>query len=168
MNRGSSINGSELERQHSLHSTPSPQHTEIDSVSLRPNSITLSISRPAREQVYGQLASIMEYGLNRSATRFELSRHVEMARTCLQQIGNQVCDLDSVMEFGPYCMPAFSGIGLQLVFLTWFQLSLFNRSIASIANKATVQFKCCKRSSALSTSCGDRAWSIDRDATKKS
>jgi len=41
----------------------------------------------------------MEYGLNRSATRFELSRHVDIARTCLQQVGNQVCDLDSVMEF---------------------------------------------------------------------
>jgi len=46
--------------------------------------------------------SVMEYGLNRS-TRFELSRHVQIARTCLQQIGNQVCnqvcDLDSIMEF---------------------------------------------------------------------
>ena len=45
----------------------------------------------------------MEYGLNRSATRFELSRHVEIARTCLRQVGSQVCDqvcdLDSVMEF---------------------------------------------------------------------
>jgi len=41
----------------------------------------------------------MEYGLNRSATRFGLSRHVEIARTCLRQVGNQVCDLDSVMEF---------------------------------------------------------------------
>ena len=35
----------------------------------------------------------MEYGLNRSATRFELSRHVEIARTCLRQVENQVCDL---------------------------------------------------------------------------
>jgi len=42
----------------------------------------------------------MEYGLNRSATRFELSRHAEIAGTCLQQVGNQVCDLDCVMEFG--------------------------------------------------------------------
>jgi len=41
----------------------------------------------------------MDYGLNRSATRFELSRHVQIARTCLRQVGNQVCDLDSVMEF---------------------------------------------------------------------
>jgi len=41
----------------------------------------------------------MEYGMNRSAIRFQLSRHVEIARTCLQQVGNQVCDLDSVMEF---------------------------------------------------------------------
>ena len=45
--------------------------------------------------------------MNRSATRFELSRHVEIAQTCLQQIGNQVCDqlaheLDSVMEFGHF------------------------------------------------------------------
>jgi len=49
--------------------------------------------------------SVMEYGLNQSATRFELSRHVEIPRTCLRQIGNQVCDqvcdMDSVglMEF---------------------------------------------------------------------
>jgi len=45
----------------------------------------------------------MEYGLNRSVTRFELSRYVDIAGTCLQQVGNhvcdQVCDLDSVMEF---------------------------------------------------------------------
>ena len=34
------------------------------------------------------------------ADRFELNRHVEVARTCLRQVGNQVCDLDSVMEFG--------------------------------------------------------------------
>ena len=47
--------------------------------------------------------SVMEYGPNRSATRFELSRHVEIARICLRQVGNQVCDqvcdLDSVLEF---------------------------------------------------------------------
>jgi len=46
----------------------------------------------------------MEYGLNRPATRFEISRHVEIARACLSQVGNQVCDqvcdLDSVMKFG--------------------------------------------------------------------
>jgi len=45
----------------------------------------------------------MEYGLNRSSTGFELSRDVEIALTCLQQVENQVCDqvcdLDSVMEF---------------------------------------------------------------------
>jgi len=41
--------------------------------------------------------------------RFELSRHVELdmsrieiARTRLRQVGNQVCDLDSIMEFGLY------------------------------------------------------------------
>ena len=54
--------------------------------------------QPARE-----LDSVMEYDLNRSATRFEISRHVEIARTCLRQVGNQVCDqvidLDSVLEF---------------------------------------------------------------------
>ena len=84
----------------------------------RPNSITLSSSladrRPVRDQiplscpVCNQFASrsatsVMEYGLNRSATRFELSRHVEIARSCLRQVANQVCDqvcdLDSVMEF---------------------------------------------------------------------
>jgi len=50
--------------------------------------------------------------MNRSATRFELSRHVEIARTCLRQVGNHVCDqlgcmvtssragqLESVREF---------------------------------------------------------------------
>jgi len=42
----------------------------------------------------------MEYGqLNRFATRFELSQHVEIARSCRRHVGNQVCDLDSVMEF---------------------------------------------------------------------
>jgi len=45
----------------------------------------------------------MEYGLNQSLTRFELSRRVEIARTCVRQIGNQVCDqvcdMDSIMEF---------------------------------------------------------------------
>ena len=50
-----------------------------------------------------KLDSVMEYGLNRSVTRFELSGHVEIAGTCLQQVGNhfcdQVCELDSIMEF---------------------------------------------------------------------
>ena len=50
--------------------------------------------RPASEQ-----DRVTEYGLNRSATRFELSRHVGIAGTCLRQVGYQVCDLDSVMEF---------------------------------------------------------------------
>ena len=44
----------------------------------------------------------MEYSPNRSATMFELSRHVEIARTCLRQVGNQVCDqvcdLDSLAK----------------------------------------------------------------------
>ena len=47
--------------------------------------------RPARKLV-AEKDSVMEYGLNRSATRFELSRHVEIARTCLRHVGNQVCD----------------------------------------------------------------------------
>jgi len=50
----------------------------------------------------------MEYGLNRSATRSELSRHVEIARTCLRQVSNEVCnevcELDSVIEVGLYCL----------------------------------------------------------------
>jgi len=29
---------------------------------------------------------------NRSATTFELSRHVEIAQTCLWQVRNQVCE----------------------------------------------------------------------------
>jgi len=41
---------------------------------------------------------------NWSVARFQLSGHVEIFRTCLLQVGNQVCkqvcDLDSVMEFG--------------------------------------------------------------------
>jgi len=57
--------------------------------------------RPASE--HGEQDSIMKYALNRSATRFELSRHAEIARTCLRQVGiqvcDQVCDMDSVMEF---------------------------------------------------------------------
>jgi len=63
--------------------------------SSRPNTITL---RPAR-RLASEQHSVMEYGLNQSATRFELSRNVEIAWTCLWQVGNQVCDLDSVMEF---------------------------------------------------------------------
>ena len=61
--------------------------------------------RPASE-----LDSVMEFGLsrtiqlasssrvcrrpaaNRSATRFELSRHVEIARTCVRHIGNQLAN----------------------------------------------------------------------------
>jgi len=98
----------------------------------KPNFITLSSSlagrRPVRDQILlhypacNQLASrsatssragrrpaseqdsVIEYGLNRYATRFELSRHVQIARTCLRQVRNQVCDhqfcdLDNVMEF---------------------------------------------------------------------
>ena len=67
---------------------------------LARRSVTSSraVRRPASEQ-----DSVMEYGLNRSATRFELFQHVEIARTCLRQVGNlvcdQVCDLDSIMEF---------------------------------------------------------------------
>ena len=41
----------------------------------------------------------MEYGLNRSATTFKLSRLVEIARTCLRQVENQDCDLDIGREF---------------------------------------------------------------------
>jgi len=74
----------------------------------------------------GQLDSVIEVGLsgamlaswsqtsceagrrpaaNRSATMFELSRHVEIARTCLRQVRNHAGlrpsrELDSVMEFG--------------------------------------------------------------------
>jgi len=78
-------------------------------VVLRPNSITLPGRRPRRRP-----------GFQPVADRFELSQHVEIARTCLRpafdpksstlvadphelvesQVGNQVCDLDSVMEFG--------------------------------------------------------------------
>ena len=98
---------------------------------LRPNSITLSGSRLAREQTCDQLASwshrrrpaseqdsVMEYGLTRSATRFELSRHVEIVRTCLRQVGKQVCDkafcdLHSVMEF------SLKQVADQLAFTSW-------------------------------------------------
>ena len=66
--------------------------------SSRPNSITLSSLWPAHELVAEQ-DSVMEYGLNWSATRFKLSRHVEIAWTCLRRVGNHVCDLDSVMGF---------------------------------------------------------------------
>jgi len=40
--------------------------------------------------VCDQLATFLDRKL--VADRFELSRHVEMARTCLRQVGNQVCD----------------------------------------------------------------------------
>jgi len=51
---------------------------------LKPNSITLSSSRAGSRDGLRPAA-------NRSTTRFELSRHVEIARTCLRQVGNQVC-----------------------------------------------------------------------------
>jgi len=71
--------------------------------------------RPASEQV-----SVMEYGLNRSATRFELSPHVEIhvARTCLRQVGNQFCDLDSVMEFS--LKQVADQLANQLASWSWF------------------------------------------------
>jgi len=50
--------------------------------------------------VGGQSKAGRKTAANRSVTRFELSRHVEIAQTCLQQVGNQTYDLDSVMEFG--------------------------------------------------------------------
>jgi len=75
-----------------LRSPPSDQLTGRSATSSRAG------RRAASEQ-----DSVMEYGMKRSATRFELSRHDEIARTCLRQVGsqvcNQVCDLDSVMDF---------------------------------------------------------------------
>jgi len=88
------------------------QQSRKSQASSRPNSITLSSSRagsragrtpaaglrPAREP-----ARVTNLVANVVADRLELSRHVEIARTCLRQIGNQVCDqvcdLHSVMEF---------------------------------------------------------------------
>ena len=87
--------------------TTPPLLTAYQISNKKPNSITLSSSlagrRAARDQIplyypaRDQLASwcrsareqysVIEYGLNRSATRFELSRHVEIARTCLRQVG---------------------------------------------------------------------------------
>jgi len=49
-------------------------------------------------RVWDQLATF--FGRKQVADRFELSWHVEIDRTCLRPIGNQVCDMDSVMEFG--------------------------------------------------------------------
>jgi len=51
-----------------------------------------------RVRVAGRSQAGRKLAANRSATRFELSRHVKIARTCPRQ----VCDLDSVMEFGLY------------------------------------------------------------------
>ena len=58
---------------------------------------------PARELVADQLlpSRVADQIANLVADRFELSRHVEIARTCLRQACDQVCDLDSVMEFNP-------------------------------------------------------------------
>ena len=72
---------------------------------LRPNSITLSRShigrRPGRRPAYAcrvRVADRSKAGrkpaANWSATRFELSRHVETAGACLRQVGNHVHDLD--------------------------------------------------------------------------
>ena len=57
-------------------------------------------ARACRVRVAGRSKAGRKPAANRSATRFELFRHVESARTCLRQVENQVCDLDSVMEFG--------------------------------------------------------------------
>jgi len=62
----------------------------------------------------------MEYGPNPSATRFELSRHVEIARTCLRQVGNKVCDLDSVMEFAKFHYAIQLANQLASWFAVWF------------------------------------------------
>ena len=53
---------------------------------------TSAISSRAGRRSASEQDSVMEYGLYRSATRFELPQHVETARTCLRQVGNQVCD----------------------------------------------------------------------------
>jgi len=63
----------------------------------------------------GSCRSVCDPGLrklvaDRSANRFELPRHAEIARTCLLQVGNQVCDqLTQLLEFGlksfAYCIP---------------------------------------------------------------
>jgi len=83
----------------------------------RPNSITLSRSQTWSQNWFSAWLSTSFcrsatrswpagdlLGRQRVADRFELSRHDEIARTCLRQVGNQlcdqVCDLDSVMEFG--------------------------------------------------------------------
>jgi len=69
--------------------------------------IQLATSSRAGRRPDSEQDSAMEYGVNRSATRFELSRNVEITRTCLRQVANQVCDqvydLDSVMEFSLNC-----------------------------------------------------------------
>ena len=110
-------------------------------VKYRPNSITLSSRRypgrrpgrrPAcacRVRVAGRSKAGRKPATIRSATKFELSRHVEIARTCLRpafdpkksrtgrelvadphelvgrlvrnRVCDQACDLDSVIEFGP-------------------------------------------------------------------
>ena len=88
---------------------------------LRSNSITLSCLRAGSRdgsraglRRASELDSVMEFGLSsairlasssrtsctswsqtscdRSTTRFELLPHVEIALTCLRQVGNQVCD----------------------------------------------------------------------------
>ena len=55
-------------------------------------------SRAGRRPV-GEQDSVMEYGLNRSTTTFELSLQVDTEQARLWQVRNQVCDLDSVIEF---------------------------------------------------------------------
>jgi len=62
--------------------------------------IQLATSSRAGLQPARELDSVMKYDLNRSATKFEISRHDEIARICLRKVGNHVCDLDSVLEFG--------------------------------------------------------------------
>jgi len=68
---------------------------ELDSVTefrlsgtIQLASASLAGRRPARELVAGHLRS----GLRSGSSYLGVSRHVEIARTCLRQVGNQVCD----------------------------------------------------------------------------
>ena len=66
--------------------------------------IQLAASSPAGRRLASEQDSVMEYGLNRSATTGSSYLDMSIARTCLRQVGNQVCDqvcdVDSVMEVG--------------------------------------------------------------------
>jgi len=102
-----------------------------DVASLRPNSITLSRSQTwfltwlSTSSCESATSLRLFWGREQIADLFELSPHVEIAQICLRQVGNQVCDLDSVMEFGLYHSIIMPRIIIYFVYFTCVNICKF-------------------------------------------